>query len=70
MRYLLYQYSTRSSIYFRNRSDLNKWIKSHFRLMSYRTMCTFDVCRYHEDANIRDRISSLPTYILSHLKTR
>lgn len=81
MRYFLYNLRTRKAIYFCSRSDMNKWIRSHFCLMSYRQMCTWTVHRDSGRASlaVSDRtfvpfgitfISHLSEYILSHLKIK
>ena len=81
MRYLLYNNRTRESFYFGSRRELHKWIKSHFRLMSYRTMSCWSLCNYQVyeyemslpdavrfTAVLRSHIADLPDYILSFLK--
>lgn len=79
MRYFLYNLNTRSALYFSSKKDMHKWIRSHFRLLSYRQMCTWTV---HRDSgrvslSISQRtfvpfgatfVSHLDEYILSHLR--
>ena len=81
MRYYLYNYRTKSALWFSSRWELHRWIKSHFRIMSYKQMCVWSV---HRDVGYtKDNPSSvcacycygnpfidqLPDYIMSFLKS-
>ena len=79
MRYFLYNIRTKKSLYFSSRSEMNKWIRSHFRLMSYRQMCAWTVHRDSGRVSLafssgsfeliwKSCICDLPKYILSHLR--
>lgn len=81
MHYYLYNFRTKSALWFSSRKELHKWIKSRFPMMSYRQMCVWSV---HRDVGFTlDRpsefsrcycygnpmIAQLPDYIMSFLKT-
>lgn len=78
MHYYLWNSRTRQALWFSSRRELHRWIRSHFRLMSYRQMCVWSV---HRDIGYRDdpsfpmpycygnpMVAQLPDYILSFLK--
>lgn len=80
MHYYLWNSRTQSALWFSSRRELHKWIKSHFRLMSYRQMCVWSVHRdlgYDRDHPLslmspycygNPMVAQLPDYILSFLK--
>lgn len=83
MYYYLYNYRTKSALWFSSRRELHKWIKSHFRIMSYKQMCVwsvhrdaghtkdnpFDVCCQSCYCYGNPLIAQLPDYIMSFLKS-
>ncbi len=78
MRYVLFNHRTRANLFFESRQSMNRWIRSHFSLMSSRTMSNWTVIKYKDidfdrPFDFYSCVSpavqqSLADYILSHLK--
>lgn len=78
MRYVLFNHRTKANLFFESRQSMNRWIRSHFPLMSVRVMNNWTVIKYKDidfdrSFEFYSCVSpavqqSLIDYILLHLK--